>query len=272
MLRDILNGPNAIRSLWRGTTPSVIRTGAGSALYFGLLNQMRQYAARIPVDAVSASAAKAGGSSSSLPKLSNTANLAAGALARTTAGLIMSPVTVIKVRYESSFYAYTSLLGAVRDIAGKEGIRGFFAGFGATAVRDAPYAGLYVLFYEQAKTRLSGLAHLTAQKDTGMGVAEVTGSSSATTAAAINFASGTMAAVGATSVTNPFDAIKTRLQLMPARYGNMIKAARIMLLEDGFRSFFDGLALRMGRKAISSALAWTVYEEIIRRAEKKLSE
>ncbi|KAJ9628038.1 hypothetical protein H2203_003260 [Taxawa tesnikishii (nom. ined.)] len=156
--------------------------------------------------------------------------------------------------------------------SGQGGDTGFFAGFGATAVRDAPYAGLYVLFYEQAKTRLSGLAHLTAQKDTGMGVAEVTGSSSATTAAAINFASGTMAAVGATSVTNPFDAIKTRLQLMPARYGNMIKAARIMLLEDGFRSFFDGLALRMGRKAISSALAWTVYEEIIRRAEKKLSE
>lgn len=30
---------------------------------------------------------------------------------------------------------------------------------------------------------------------------------------------------------------------------------------------FDGLALRMARKALSSALAWTVYEEVIRRAE-----
>jgi len=36
---------------------------------------------------------------------------------------------------------------------------------------------------------------------------------------------------------------------------------------EGVRSLFDGLGLRMGRKAISSALAWTVYEELIRRAE-----
>jgi solute carrier family 25 protein 38 len=40
-----------------------------------------------------------------------------------------------------------------------------------------------------------------------------------------------------------------------------------MVREGGLRSMFDGLALRMGRKAMSSALAWTVYEELIRRAE-----
>ena len=28
--------------------------------------------------------------------------------------------------------------------------------------------------------------------------------------------------------------------------------------------------LRMGRKAVSSALAWRVYEELIRRAEKRI--
>jgi solute carrier family 25 protein 38 len=39
-----------------------------------------------------------------------------------------------------------------------------------------------------------------------------------------------------------------------------------MLKEEGVRSLFDGLALRMARKAMSSALAWTVYEELTRRA------
>jgi solute carrier family 25 protein 38 len=76
----------------------------------------------------------------------------------------------------------------------------------------------------------------------------------------------------ATSITNPFDAVKTRLQLMPRKYGNMLKATRTMLQEDGLRSFFDGLGLRMSRKAISSALAWTVYEELIGRAERHFAE
>jgi solute carrier family 25 protein 38 len=193
----------------------------------------------------------AGSHSSALPKLTSTTNLLTGAVARTWAGFVMMPITVIKVRYESSFYAYTSLLSASQDIFRTTGLRGFFAGFGATAVRDAPYAGLYVLGYEDCKKRLSKLT-----SGTGAG-----------TSAGINFTSGVVAAATATAITNPFDAIKTRLQLMPQKYGNMVKAARLMVHEGGVRSLFDGLALRMGRKAMSSALAWTVYEELIRRAE-----
>lgn len=54
---------------------------------------------------------------------------------------------------------------------------------------------------------------------------------------------------------------------MPAKYGNMMRAVRLMIQEDGVRSLFGGLGLRIGRKALSSALAWTVYEELILRAE-----
>jgi solute carrier family 25 protein 38 len=174
----------------------------------------------------------------------------------------MMPVTVLKVRYESDYYAYRSLLGAGRDIVRTEGLRGLFAGFGATAARDAPYAGLYVLFYEQLKRRFS----LMANKSTNNETQATTVSSSSS----INFASGAAAAGMATAITNPFDAVKTRLQLMPAKYGNMVHATRLMLQEDGIRSLFGGLGLRMARKAISSALAWTVYEELILRAEKRL--
>lgn len=175
----------------------------------------------------------------------------------------MMPVTVIKVRYESDYYAYRSLFGAGRDIVRTEGFKGLFAGFGATAARDAPYAGLYVLIYEQLKRRL---ASLTAKTNAADGSPQV-GTSSST----INFVSGASAAGLATAITNPFDAVKTRLQLMPAKYGNMLRAVRLMIHEDGLRSLFGGLGLRMGRKALSSALAWTVYEELILRAEKRWS-
>lgn len=196
------------------------------------------------------------------------ANLTTGAVARASAGFIMMPITVIKVRYESSFYSYKSIWDAGDSILKKEGIRGFFSGFGATAIRDAPYAGLYVLFYEQSKRRLSRIREVAP-------LAEISSQESSmkrSTSLSINFLSGVLAAGFATAITNPFDVVKTRLQLMPGKYSNMIMAGRRMIREDGVRSLFDGLGLRMGRKALSSALAWTLYEELIRRAEMKVQQ
>ncbi|KAJ5730013.1 Mitochondrial glycine transporter [Penicillium malachiteum] len=255
-LKTILSSENPIRGLWRGTLPSALRTGFGSALYFTSLNSLRQTIAQANAPLVLTNQPQ---SSSALPKLSNTANLATGAVARVAAGFVMMPVTVLKVRYESDYYAYRSLVGAGRDIVRTEGVRGLFAGFGATAARDAPYAGLYVLIYEQLKRRFASMT--TSPNDTIP--------QSAVSSSSIHFVSGAMAAGLATAITNPFDAVKTRLQLMPAKYGNMLRAVRLMIHEDGMRSLFGGLGLRMTRKAISSALAWTVYEELILRAEKR---
>lgn len=207
-------------------------------------------------------------SSSKLPQLSNLANLGTGAVARASAGLIMMPVTIIKVRFESNMYSYKSLIGAAAAILKSEGIKGFFSGFGATAMRDAPYAGFYVLFYEQSKRRFSQIQNAAPTIET-LGLES---GSTITKSVSINFLSGVTAASLATALTNPFDAVKTRLQLMPGKYGNMITAAQKMIREDGFKSFFDGLGLRVGRKAISSALAWTIYEELIRRAESRWQE
>jgi len=262
-INEISQGPNALRSFWRGTLPSALRTGLGSALYFSSLNFLRQNVARSKVlrqiGVVENGAQPT--YSSSLPKVSNLANLTTGAIARASAGFILMPMTILKVRYESNLYAYRSIDAACKDILRMEGLRGFFSGFGATAIRDAPYAGLYVLFYEQAKKRFSLLSQkvpMPGSPDVGM---------KWSTSASINFGSGALAAGLATAITNPFDSIKTRIQLQPREYRNMMHAARKMIKNDGIKSLFDGLGLRMGRKALSSALAWTVYEELIRRAD-----
>jgi solute carrier family 25, member 38 len=260
--QEIWQGPNTIRSFWRGTLPSALRTGFGSALYFTSLNALRRNVEKSNLlKSIGVVEQGAGLTSSSLPKLSNLANLTTGAIARASAGFVLMPMTVIKVRYESNLYAYRSITGAGKDILKTEGLRGFFSGFGATAIRDAPYAGLYVLFYEQLKKQLSILTQrvpLPQNSDVGM---------KWSTSTSINFSSGVVAAGLATAITNPFDSIKTRIQLKPREYRNIVQAGRRMVREDGIKSLFDGLALRMSRKAISSALAWTLYEELIRRAE-----
>lgn len=113
----------------------------------------------IPVDgtqpgssASGASPGSAGKKRSALSKLSSTGNLLAGAVARTSVGFVLNPITILKARYESSAYAqYTSFGGALRSLFASGGVRGLFQGFTATAVRDAPYAGIYVVFYEKCK-------------------------------------------------------------------------------------------------------------------------
>ncbi|KAL8782486.1 MAG: hypothetical protein Q9213_005325 [Squamulea squamosa] len=269
--RDITRGPDSLRQLWRGTLPSVIRTGFGSALYFSTLNALRQHVSQsnllTSTGVVSVSkTTQRSSSSSSLPQLSNLANLTTGAIARASAGLVMMPITVIKVRYESNLYSYQSLFAAGSSILQQEGIKGFFAGFGATAIRDAPYAGLYVVFYEQSKRYLSKIKEVTAADET------LPNDMRSCSAISINFVSGVLAAGVATAITNPFDAVKTRLQLMPGKYANMVQASRQMIKEEGVRTLFDGLGLRAGRKTLSSALGWTVYEELVRRAETKWAE
>lgn len=215
---------------------------------------------------------------SALPTLSVTANLATGALARASVGFVMMPITVLKVRFESNIYTnstlpaagtvpnrmngtmqknpYAGLITATREIARSEGLRGFFKGAGATAARDAPYAGIYVGFYEASKSVLSpAVTPWNAARD-----------ASSSTSALVNFSSGALAATLATTVTNPPDVVKTRLQLMPEKYTNTFQTVRLLIKEEGLASLWGGLGLRVGRKALSSALAWTVYEEAVRRA------
>ncbi|KAL9624916.1 MAG: hypothetical protein Q9160_000963 [Pyrenula sp. 1 TL-2023] len=248
-LRSILSSPHPLRNLYRGTLPSALRTTLGSALYFTTLSSLRRHL--LPLQSQNGAVTPTA-----------TQNLFTGAIARTLAGLLLMPITVLKVRYESSLYSYPSLSAASRSILATHGPRGFFAGFGATAVRDAPYAGLYVVFYEEGKRKLNSFVGATSQG--GNAAAAVAGGGSS---AYINFTAGIFSAILATTLTNPFDAVKTRVQLLPQRYPNSLRAAVLMLREEGPRSLMDGLGLRMARKAISSALAWTVYEECVRRAE-----
>ena len=130
--------------LWRGTVPTILRNVPGVSLYFYSLSFIRT--SLIP------QATRATRSS----KYVTAVNVSAGMLARAGVGFILMPVSVIKVRFESNLYNYTSLAQASKDIFNNEGVRGFFSGFGTTALRDAPYAGIQVALYEGTKALIGG--------------------------------------------------------------------------------------------------------------------
>ena len=142
IMRPLIARPT---TLWRGTVPTILRNVPGVSIYFYTLSFLRQ---------------------TLLPKATRQAhssqyvtlvNVSAGMLARAGAGFILMPISVIKVRFESNLYNYGSLAQASKDIFQREGFRGFFSGFGATALRDAPYAGIHLALYEGTKTLIGGI-------------------------------------------------------------------------------------------------------------------
>ena len=53
------------------------------------------------------------------------------------------------------FSNYTKMSSALLDIYCREGFRGLCCGLTPTLVRDAPYSGLYLMFYTQLKQIMS---------------------------------------------------------------------------------------------------------------------
>lgn len=274
-LRQALKEIPSVGALWRGTSASAIRTSVGSALYLTMLNSTRTYLSNSPIFSKNSASSS---SSSSLPKLPMYANLASGAIVRGIVGFITMPVTVVKVRFESSLFQYTSLMHAVTDIYASHGVPGFFKGWGVTFLRDAPNAGLYVLFYEMWKDVLSKSATLfgvdTNNNNNNVSISKNDTLSigkdkerlfNTSTSALINSSSAVLSAGMATTLTGPFDTIKTRVQLDPVRYPSVWSAVTGIVREEGFKGLFDGLSLRLSRKAMAAGISWCIYEELVKR-------
>ncbi|KAF7730588.1 hypothetical protein EC973_001970 [Apophysomyces ossiformis] len=231
---------NGVHGLWRGTVPTIVRNVPGSALYFCTLAEIREVLQRVR---------KSPSSSPQWKQQKRWENLISGAAARGAVGYVMMPITVVKVRYESNFYNYKSMSQAFRSIVKNDGFRGLFAGYGATFIRDAPFAGIYLFFYEQTKSWTNAFV-----KSQQLAVANV----------AINLGSGVVAGAAATCMTQPFDMLKTRMQLKPNLYKYLIQAAQKVFREEGIMGFFDGISVRLIRKPLNSAISWAIYEEVVR--------
>ncbi|KAF9918963.1 hypothetical protein FBU30_011219, partial [Linnemannia zychae] len=80
----------------------------------------------------------------------------------------------------------------------------------------------------------------------------------------IHMVAGMTAGFFSTTLTHPFDMLKTRMQLKPTEYRNVLQAARKVFMEEGAIGFLDGILVRTVRKSIHSAISWTVYEEVVR--------
>ncbi|XP_060774530.1 mitochondrial glycine transporter B-like isoform X1 [Neoarius graeffei] len=212
--------------LWKGVSPSFVRCIPGVGIYFSTFYSLKQYFFEL----------RAPGACESV---------LLGAAARCVAGVTMLPITVIKTRFESGRYNYSSVCGALRSVCETEGPRALYSGLTATLLRDAPFSGIYVMIYSQSKRALphelgsSGLVPL------------------------LNFSCGVFAGILASVVTQPADVVKTHMQVNPTRYCTTRHTLQLIYTEQGLAGFFRGAVPRSLRRTLMAAMAWTVYEQLM---------
>lgn len=249
-----------IQALYRGTLPTIFRNAPGAAIYFTILNSLRNSSfvpltqnikpnTRTPHDKTIVFHEKSNfhkGMHQTLPEL------LIGAFARATAGMAVLPMTVIKVRMEAGKF-HQNIIKECIKMYKDGGIGSFYRGAVPTALRDAPYAGIHLASYSWLKSILS-----IDSKCDSKHVNSVSGRGKRT------FAAG-CAGLIATAVTHPFDVLKTRIQAPTSSTNTKPKLSSVLsnlLTRDGGLTFFRGITPRLVRKGLSSAVTWTVFEEL----------
>jgi len=223
---------DGISGFWTGVTPSLWRTVPGIGLYFSCYHSLSSLI------------------TSQGERMTSFQSLLVGTMARMCAGTLLIPVTVVKTRWEAGGdkfqYKGTGMLGALRTIIAQEGARGLVVGLVPTIARDAPYSGLYLMFYNKLK-------YLMTRDMSTMQNKQLT-----------HFMCGLVAGALATTMVQPADVVKTALQLSQGRMGVMEVMADIFRTR-GVGGFFVGLGPRVVRKSLMSALAWSVYEQATKK-------
>ncbi|KAM6410788.1 mitochondrial glycine transporter isoform 1-T1 [Pluvialis apricaria] len=218
----------SLLGLWKGVSPSFARCIPGVGIYFSTLYMMKQ---KFLVDR----------SPTALE------SVFLGATARAVSGICMLPVTVVKTRYESGRFGYGSVYGALKNIYQTEGARGMFSGLTATLLRDAPFSGIYLMFYTQTK-------NFTPQDQLDPVLMPL-----------LNFGCGVFAGILASLATQPADVIKTHMQLSPQKYRRTSQAIAFIYKDFGLVGFFRGGVPRALRRTLMAAMAWTVYEQMMEK-------
>lgn len=194
------------------------------------------------------------------------ASVTAGACSTTAT----NPIWVIKTRLMSQIngkvgehrtpWHYNSTLDAARQMYHSEGLRAFYSGL-APALLGLTHVAIQFPLYEYLKFRFTGLemgqqTENTSQNNIGM------------------LAATCLSKIAATAATYPHEVLRTRLQtqqrgtassdgmLNKPRYRGVLMMCRLIIREEGWRAFYNGLGTNMFRAVPAAMTTMFTYETL----------
>jgi solute carrier family 25 S-adenosylmethionine transporter 26 len=169
------------RGVYKGLSAAAAGSAPGAALFFSTYETGKQllakHAPNLPAPAI---------------------HMIAASVGETAACMVRVPTETVKQRMQAGMVGYekSSFVSAVQATLRREGILGFYTGFGITLMREIPFSLVQFPLYEYMKSVVS--RYRCGGEDVGAGEAAICGSISGAIAAA---------------ATTPLDVIKTRLML-----------------------------------------------------------
>ncbi len=227
---------DGLPGFWRGVGVSLLRASLGPGIYFSVLDRLQRRSGEAHAlhlaDGARARAYNEG------RKLELALE---GAASRAVAGTLMTPLSVVKTRFEwargrSEVGTFAMLLRVFRE----ERLAGLFRGTLPTLARDIPSSGLYLLLYQ-------GMFQPAAHRWGNGAVSEPL----------LNMSSAVLAGVVSSVLTQPFDNLKTHTQLNSC---GALHGTRALWDARGFMGFFEGMGVRLVRRPVSNAITWTIFE------------
>jgi len=235
-----------LSSLWSGLSPTLVLAIPTTVIYFTLYEQLKLKLGQCHREY--------GGVSPESYSAPSSISLASGASARFAACLMVSPLELIRTKMQSQKMPFSQVSRCLEELVKAQGVRGLWRGCTATLLRDVPFSGLYWPLYENTKERLRDFLLVSSPREEFL----------------ISFASGALAGSVASTVTLPFDVIKTLRQIdigekeimlsKPGKVPSNLAVARELVRKQGPGSLFAGLTPRLLKVAPACAIMISSYE------------
>ena len=268
-----------IRPLYRGLGVVLSLAVPARALYIGILENSREGISDQVLIAMATHAALGPEEAHTyLPLVATFSSGLAGGIAAVAAQCLVVPMDVISQRQmtmEPAAYARDGSAASIaRSIVRREGTAGLFRGFGLSIFSSMPTGTMWWAVYSGCQTRMSPFSRMRSE------MGETEGSFAyLARKGVVQLAAGISAAGVATTLTQPLDTTKTRLQLQiegssqEQQHNSNSKptyasVARELKMKSGYAGFFKGTGARIVHMGLWGTILSSAYE-VLRHASRK---